>query len=173
MRDGPLRRAVKAVARWRYAFDLRFARAVRNARRGGPWFELAGECRRCARCCEAPAIRAHAIVFHMPALRELFVWWQRQVNGFELQRVDAGQRLFVFRCTHFDWTTRSCDSYDSRPGLCRDYPRALLDQPAPEFLQGCGYRARTPNAARFLRVLEQYPLSEEQREKLKRGLRLE
>ena len=173
MRDGPLRRVVKAVARWRYAFDLRVARSVRNARRGGPWFELAGECRRCARCCEAPAIRAHAIVFHMPALRRVFLWWQRQVNGFELQRTDAAEQLFVFRCTHFDWTTRSCDSYDSRPGLCRDYPRALLDQPRPEFLPGCGYRPRAPNAGRFLRVLEQHPLSEEQREKLKKDLRLE
>jgi uncharacterized protein len=172
MRDGPLLRAVKAAARARFFLDLRLTRALRRARRG-EWFELAGECRRCARCCEAPTIRAHAAVFHLPLARRLFLWWQRRVNGFELTSADRGQRLFVFRCTHFDWTTRSCDSYDSRPGLCRDYPRALLDQPAPEFLPGCGYRARAPKAAQLLRVLDQYPLSEDQKEKLRRGLHLE
>lgn len=172
MKDGPVRRAVKAVARWRYLLDLRLTRALRHARQG-PWFELAGECRRCARCCEAPAIRAHAFAFHVPLARRLFLWWQRAVNGFELTETDSAQRLFVFRCTHFDWQSRTCDSYGSRPGMCRDYPRALLDQPAPELLPGCGYRARAPRAGRLLRVLDEQPLSEEQREKLRRELHLE
>ncbi|HET8643897.1 MAG TPA: YkgJ family cysteine cluster protein, partial [Vicinamibacteria bacterium] len=172
MKDGPLRRALKGVARARFFFDLRLTRALRHARQG-PWFELAGECRRCARCCEAPAIRAHAAVFHWPLARRLFLWWQRAVNGFELQGADPAQRTFVFRCTHFDASTRACDSYESRPGLCRDYPRALLDQPAPEFLPGCGYRARAPRAEHFLRVLDERPLSEEQKAKLRRELRLE
>jgi hypothetical protein len=57
--------------------------------------------------------------------------------------------------------------------MCRDYPRALLAQPAPEFLPGCGYRARAPRAGQLLRVLDQYPLSDEQKEKLRRGLHLE
>jgi uncharacterized protein len=172
MKDGPFLRAVKAVARGRFALDLRLARAL-SRRRGRAWFELAGECRRCARCCEAPAIRAHRAVFDLPLARALFLWWQRRVNGFELASASRAERLFVFRCTHFDWQTRSCDSYSSRPGMCRDYPRALLDQPAPEFLPGCGYRARAPRAEHFLRVLDQQPLSDEQREKLKRDLRLE
>jgi uncharacterized protein len=172
LKDGPIRRSVKAVARWRYRFDLQLSRAWRHARRGR-WYELAGECRRCARCCEAPAIRPHAVVFHMPVARRAFLWWQRRVNGFELESMDAAQRAFVFRCTHFDWSTRACDSYSSRPGMCRDYPRALLEQPAPEFLPGCGYRARAPRSQRFLRVLDQYPLTEQQREKLRRELHLD
>jgi uncharacterized protein len=172
VKDGLARRAIKALARWRYFLDLRLARALRHARHG-PWFELAGECRRCARCCEAPAIRAHALAFNLPLARRAFLWWQRAVNGFELTSADPAQRLFVFRCTHFDRATRRCDSYGSRPGLCRDYPRALLEQPAPEFLAGCGYRPRAPRASRFLRVLDEVPLTGEQREKLRRGLRLE
>lgn len=40
-------------------------------------------------------------------------------------------------------------------------------------LDGCGYRAVLPQAARFLRVLDQYPLTPEQQAKLRRGLRLE
>lgn len=172
MRDGPLRRAVKAIARWRFFLDVRLARALHRAR-GQPWFELAGECRRCARCCEAPSIRAHWLVWYLPTLRALFLWWQRAVNGFVLQETVRAERVFVFRCTHFDWATRACDSYASRPGMCRDYPRALLYQPAPELLPGCGYRARDPRARRFLRVLAQHPLSEEQRETLRRKLHLE
>ena len=70
------------------------------------------------------------------------------MNGFELVRSDEESWTFVFRCTHFDPATRSCDSYGSRPGLCRDYPRLLLWQPNPELLPGCGCRARprTPRA---------------------------
>jgi len=172
MKDGPLRRALKAVARARFAVDLRAARALWRARRL-PEFELAGACRRCARCCEAPSIRANLLVWRFRSLRAPFLWWQRRVNGFLLSSVDARERTFVFRCTHFDWATRACDSYASRPGLCRDYPRALLFQPAPEMLPGCGYRPRAKGAQRLLRVLEDTPLSDEQREKLRRGLHLE
>jgi uncharacterized cysteine cluster protein YcgN (CxxCxxCC family) len=172
MRDGPLRAAVKWVARLRFAADLAAVRALRR-RGGGPWHELGGECRRCARCCEAPSIRANALVWHLRTPRAAFLWWQRVVNGFELQEARRAERTFVFRCTHFDWETRACDSYDTRPGICRDYPRALLDQPQPELLPGCGYRAVTPGARRMLTVLDQQPLTGEQRARLKRDLRLE
>jgi Fe-S-cluster containining protein len=62
----------------------------------------------------------------VPSLRRVFLWWQRVVNGFELKATHARERTFVFTCTHFDEATRLCDSYGSRPGLCRDYPRATL-----------------------------------------------
>lgn len=172
MRDGPLRRAVKRVALWNFTVNVFATRAIRRWRGERP-FLLGGECRRCARCCEAPAIRAGRLVWYLRALRRLFLWWQREVNGFELVRRDARQRTFVFRCSHFDWATRSCDSYDSRPGMCRDYPRALLHQPQPELLPGCGYRPVAPNARKLLRVLEAQPLSPEQRTKLVKGLYLE
>ena len=71
------------------------------------------------------------------------------MNGFELVGEDAEEQALVFRCTHYDRATRSCDSYDSRPGMCRDYPRLLLWQPRPQLLPGCGYRVRPPNAAGF------------------------
>jgi Fe-S-cluster containining protein len=106
-------------------------------------------------------------------LRRLFLAWQRHVNGFELQGRDVPGRSYVFRCTHFDPATRSCDSYDSRPGMCRDYPRALLWQPRPEMLVGCGYRPVAPNAAALRRALQAQDLTEEQRERLARGLFLD
>ena len=171
MRDGLVRRSLKRVARARYVFDLAFHR--RRLKRKTVWFDLGGECRRCARCCEAPSIAAHPAVWHLRSLRALFLWWQRAVNGFALVEADARARVFVFRCTHFDEATRLCDSYDSRPGMCRDYPRALLFQPQPELLPGCGYRAVAPNAGRLRRALEQYPLTEEQKARLQRGLKLE
>ena len=172
MRDGPVRAAVKWIARVRFAADLRAVRALRR-RRNGPAFDLGGECRRCAACCEAPAIRANAAVWHLRSARGAFLWWQKVVNGFELVEARRTERTFVFRCTHFDPRTRLCDSYDTRPGLCRDYPRALLDQPAPEFLPGCGYRAIAPGALRLIAVLDRQPLTDERRARLKRDLRLE
>ena len=172
MKDGLLRRAVKRVARARYAFDLALTRRLRRARGDRP-YDLGGECRRCARCCEAPAIQVGRALLALRSLHGPFLWWQRVVNGFELLEARPRERMFVFRCTHFDPATRACDSYGSRPGMCRDYPRALLFQPAPELLEGCGYRPRAKGAAHFLRVLDRQPLSEEQREKLRRGLHLE
>lgn len=172
MRDGPLRRAVKALARSRYLFDLRLQRAFLRRRGQLPW-ELGGECRRCAACCEAPALQVPRVVLAWSSLRRLVLWWQRAVNGFEHTATLARERLLVFRCTHFDPATRSCDSYASRPGMCRDYPRLLLHAAAPEFLPGCGYRAVARNAAGLRAALDRLPLDEERRRKLDRDLRLD
>jgi uncharacterized cysteine cluster protein YcgN (CxxCxxCC family) len=172
MRDGTVRRVVKRVALARFRIDLWLTRALRRARGERP-YRLGGDCRRCAACCEAPAIQAGRLVWHLPTLRRAFLAWQRVVNGFELSEREPAARLFVFRCTHFDPATRSCDSYDSRPGMCRDYPRALLWQPAPELLPGCGYRAVARNAESLRAALEARPLSAEQRARLRKGLYLE
>ena len=172
MRDGPVRQVVKRLARALFSFDLLAHRAVRRLKGERP-FLLGGECGRCARCCEAPAIRAGRLTWYVPTLRRAFLWWQRQVNGFELMERDIRSRTFVFRCTHFDRATRRCDSYDSRPGICRDYPRALLWQPAPEMLPGCGYRPVSPRADQFLAALDRHPVSAEQKARLRRGLFLD
>ncbi len=118
-------------------------------------------------------IQANAIAWYLPTVRRLFLWWQERVNGFRLLRRERTGRLFVFRCTHFDEATRSCDSYSSRPGMCRDYPRALLGQALPQFLPGCGYRAVTVGGERLRKALEEQKLPPEQLERLKKGLHLD
>ena len=172
MRDGALRRTVKAAARLAFFLDLLADRARRRVLGGAP-YHLGGACQRCAACCEAPAIRVHALVWLAPRLRRAFLWWQERINGFVLVEARRPERTFVFRCTHFDAATRSCDSYDSRPGMCRDYPRALLDQPNPQLLPGCGYRPIARNAAALRRALAERPLSDEQRARLHRELHLD
>ena len=169
MRDGRARRALKRVALWNFRLNVAAQRAVRRWR-GREAYRLDGECRRCAACCEAPGIQVGRLVWYLPTLRRLFLWWQRRINGFELTGSQASQRVFVFRCSHFDWATRCCDSYESRPGICRDYPRALLDQPSPELLPGCGYRPVAARAEALAAALARHLLSDEQREKLHRGL---
>ena len=172
MRDGAVRRTVKAAARAVFFLNLHADRA-RLRLLGARPYRLGGDCRRCAACCEAPAIRVPALVWLAPLLRRAFLWWQERVNGFVLAEALRPERTFVFRCTHFDSATRSCDSYASRPGICRDYPRALLWQTAPELLPGCGYRPIARNAAALRRALDARPLSDEQRERLARELFLE
>jgi hypothetical protein len=171
MRDGAARRALKRVARWHFDANLGLHRLWRR-RRGERPFVLGGECRRCAACCEAPTIAAGRMAWSMPVARWLFLLWQRHVNGFELVDRDPRGRAFVFRCTHFDPVGRTCDSYDSRPGMCRDYPRLQLWQASPEFLPGCGYRGIAPNAAGLRAGLARLELTDEQRERLRRGLNL-
>jgi hypothetical protein len=147
---------VKAVALGAFRLNL-WADRSRRAALGERPYRLGGTCQRCAACCEAPAVRVHALVWLAPLLRRSFLWWQEKVHG----------------CTHFDRATRSCDSYASRPGMCRDYPRALLYQASPELLPGCGYRPLARNAAALKRALDARPLSAEQRERLARQLHLE
>jgi len=172
MRDGAGRRALKRIALWNFSLGLLLTRGLRRLR-GERAFRLGGDCRRCAACCEAPAVQVGVLVWFVPTLRRLFLWWQERVNGFRLTHELLQQRVFVFECTHFDRATRACDSYESRPGMCRDYPRLLLFQANPEFLPGCGYRALAPNAALLRDALRRAELSGAKRDKLEKDLQLD
>jgi uncharacterized protein len=172
MRDGLALRALKRVLLWQYTADLQIQRGLARLRGERPW-TLAGGCQRSGQCCEAPALEAGLITWSFPRLRRLFLAWQRRVNGFELSHVDTDGRLFVFRCSHYDRKSRSCDSYDSRPGVCRDYPRNLMPQANPQLHPRCGYRALPPNAASLRTAIDALEVTPEQREKLRRGLRLD
>ncbi len=172
MRDGFGLRAFKRLLLWRYRVDLRLHRTLARRRGEAPW-TLAGACQRSGQCCEAPAITVGPITWSVPLVRRAFLAWQRRVNGFGLVRLDEDSRAFVFRCSHYDRSTRSCDSYDSRPGVCRDYPRNLMWQASPELHPECGHRALPPNAAGLRAAIAKLDLTPQQREQLRRGLRLD
>jgi Fe-S-cluster containining protein len=172
MKDGPLRRAIKAPVLWINSLELALRRGLAWLRGERRW-RLGGACGGCARCCEAPAIQVGRLTWYFPTLRRLFLGYQRVVNSFELTSSDRDARVFTFRCAHFDLETRRCDSYRSRPRMCRDHPRALLAQPWPELFPDCGFRQVAPDAARQLAALERAGLPPEQLEKLRRDLHLE
>lgn len=172
MRDGPIRRAVKALALACFTASCTLDRGVRRLR-GERFYRLEGSCHSSGQCCESPAIRATWWLWYLPTLRRLFLWWQRAVNGLTLTETDRRGRVFVFRCGHFDPISRRCDSYSSRPGMCRDYPRVQLAQPNPELFPGCGYRLVAPNAEALRRALDGRGLTPEQMERLRRELHLE
>lgn len=145
MRDGLLRRFVKAIARVLGGADLRFTRWL-LARRGEPRYRLTGSCNGCGRCCEAPSIRAGPLTWRLPTVRRLVLWWHRVVNGFELVETDARIRAFVFRCMHYDRVTKRCDSYESRPLVCRDYPANLTFEAVPPLFAECSHGVVDRNA---------------------------
>ena len=172
MKDGPVRWGIKRLALWHFQANLWAWRVVMRLRGQRP-YQLAGSCEGCARCCEAPSIAVTKLTWYLPTLRRLFLGWHRIINGFELvERVREG-RVFVFCCTHFDPKTRQCDSYTSRPGMCRDYPRALLWQPHPVLFEGCGFRPRSPDAVAMIAELEAQGVEGERLADLKRRLFLE
>ena len=172
MRDGLGRRTLKAFTLgWFYAalgVDRFLARATRRAP-----YVLGGDCRRCAACCESPAIRVGWLTWNLPLLERAFLCWQRHVNRFELRDREPEARVYVFRCIALRLGQPSLRQLHVRPGMCRDYPRALLHQPHPELLPGCGYRPIARNAKRLLRVLDAQSLTDEQRARLKKDLFLE
>lgn len=171
MRDNLPRRVLKRIALAFFEFDLAWNRNIRPKEK--PQYELGGSCERCAKCCEAPAIEVFWPFRRFRSLRGAYLLWQSLVNGFHFVRDDRQLRAFVFRCDHFDRRTRRCDSYDTRPGICRDYPRRLLYQPEPEMLPGCGYRPIAFGASKMLRELKRRNLTDEQMDKLRKGLFLE
>jgi Fe-S-cluster containining protein len=171
MTDGTLRRIAKWLALQNFNVNVYFHRRQQR-RRGQEHYLLGGDCRLCARCCEAPTIQVGFLTWNVVFLRRIFLAWQKHVNGFDLTGRDPIDRSFVFRCSHFDWTTRRCDSYDSRPGMCRDYPRLLLEQPRPEFLPGCGYRAVWRKAESMNRALEEAGVPDETLKRLRQDLYL-
>ncbi len=103
-------------------------------------------------------------------LRAPFLWWQRVVNGFEFLRTELGSRVVVFRCTHYEPTTKRCDSYESRPLLCRDYPLEHTFDAMPQLFDECSLRMVDKRAAVLLRSLEAQGLPPERLAELKRKL---
>lgn len=172
MKDGAVRGLLKRIALRCFTVRLRLSRWQRHQDGAAP-FDLGGSCQGCGTCCEAPAIRVGRITWFSPSLRYLFLWWHASINRFHLQNSSAKERTFVFACDHFDTIARRCDSYESRPGLCRDYPRALMDQSTPVLFPECGYKALAVNRHELVHILETQDLDAVQLAKLKKGLYLE
>ncbi|MCB2156190.1 YkgJ family cysteine cluster protein [bacterium] len=169
MKDGPIRTIVKRIALVCFTIDLSATRFLWRLQ-GKSVYRLGGACEKCAQCCESPVVQTNPIYFRSRVIRRLMLAWHKRVNGFELTSELPRQNAFVFKCTHFDTKTRRCDSYHSRPGMCRDYPRALLFDASPEFLPKCGYFPVAPNAAKLADLLDQEDIDPAKREELKKKL---
>jgi hypothetical protein len=167
MRDSFWLKVIKTGVRWIWAWEWGVRRRLKP-----PDYRLGGQCEGCAKCCEKPTIRVGRMIWHLPMMRAVFLGWQARVNGFQLVEAEKESRSFSFRCTHFDWKSRRCDSYESRPFLCRDYPRMLLQQPWPEFFAGCGFRPLYRHGDGLREALQNTNLSEEKRKALEEKLRL-
>lgn len=97
----------------------------------------------------------------MPSFRLLFLLWQRLVNGFELTGADPRFRIFVFKCSHYDPQTKQCDSYASRPLMCRDYPQNLTYEAVPSLFPECSYSVLDKKAEQLSAALRAAGLSGE------------
>ncbi len=160
MRDSWSLRVVKAVVREINRFDLSVTRAI-SRRRGGQRYRLSGSCNGCGRCCESPSIPVSKWTWFVPTFRLVFLLWQRLVNGFVLAGADPRFRIFVFRCTHYDPVTKQCDSYDTRPLMCRDYPVNLTYDVVPSLFPECSYSVQDKKAEQLSAALKAAGLSGE------------
>jgi len=154
VRDGAIRRLVKGLARPLSALDLLLTRWVHAARGQRARYRLIGSCNGCGRCCESPSEAVNVWTFRLPSLRRLYLWWQRVVNGFELVSRDARFKVFVFKCTHYDPVSKRCDSYESRPLMCRDYPANQTFEAVPALFPECSYVVQDKKAAQLKAALK-------------------
>ncbi len=168
MRDDLLRRSIKWWARLAASLELRLVRKFAPP----PRYRLFGTCNGCGRCCEAPTLQAGRFTWRLKSLRALALWWQRVVNGFELVSSDPRFRTMTFRCTHYDPVTKHCDSYGSRPLICRDYPVNLTHEANPVLFDECSHRIVDVNAEGLRDALSRTSLTPEQLEQLERKLNL-
>jgi Fe-S-cluster containining protein len=169
MRDNFIQKIVKNSIRCYYLSALWLNRK-RLKRKGLPKYELLGKCEGCGKCCENPAIKVGFFLSYINTCRTIYFWWQKKINGFVFQREDEDRHIFYFLCTHWDTKTKRCDSYESRPGICRDYPRNLLYSSIPDFFEECGYKPKDKNAEKFNLALEKVNLDEEKKDQLKKKL---
>jgi Fe-S-cluster containining protein len=171
MKDGPIRKSVKFIARLRYSLEVALTRKIKSMR-GEQFYDLAGSCGSCGQCCETPMIQVYPLLFYFKSVRWVLKTWHGLINGFDFVDEDRKAKCLVFRCTHLDPQTRRCDSYDSRPGLCRDYPRNQLDFANPVFLEGCTYQAVLKNGEALSASLDTLELPPEQLASLKQKLNI-
>lgn len=171
MRDGLALRFVKAVARGLTWLEVSVRRAWAR-RRGEPRYRLLNTCNGCGRCCETPTIQVDAITWRLSTARALFLWWQRRVNGMTLLSVDARFRLFAFSCSHYDRASRRCDSYESRPFFCRDYPVNVTFDPVPQLFADCSHQVVDRNAETLLAAMRHAGVSAEKLEQARQKLYL-
>jgi uncharacterized protein len=158
------------VALWRVEFWLRRGWARLRGRRR---WQLVGSCRQCGRCCVEPSIAGGLLTWFLPPVRSFFLAWQARINGFVLHACDEETRSFSFTCTHYDPATKRCDSYGSRPAMCRDYPRLLLEQPWPVLFDECGFRVRLLRSEGLRAQIDATSLSDAAKAELRRKMRLE
>jgi Fe-S-cluster containining protein len=161
MRDGSIRKTIKFIARLRYSMEVALQ-----------FYDLAGSCAGCGSCCETPMIQVYPPLFYFKSIRWVLKTWHDRINGFEFVDEDRKGKCLIFRCAHLDLQTRQCDSYDSRPGLCRDYPRNQLDFANPGFLDGCTYQAVLKNGEALGASLDSLDLPPEKLTALKQKLNI-
>ena len=160
MKDGIIRKSLKSIALLGYTVDLRITRLVLKAK-GEPLYHLRGSCNKCGACCKSPMVPIFPPFFYLKPIRWIILTWHRLVNGFEYIDENPKSQMFIFRCTHWNSETKMCDSYDSRPGMCRDYPCNLVYSTNPIFLKECSYYAVDKNAERMKAALEDLNLPPE------------
>lgn len=171
MTDGIVKKLIKRIVWWRYATDLWITREILKFR-GEERYYLKGQCNRCGRCCETPSIQMTEIGYHIEFFRKWVILWHKHINGFRLINQHKHEATLTFSCSHFNSETRECDSYSSRPGMCRDYPLNQIYSVNPRFFPECGFYAVDKRADSFRSALEKTGLPQQKLEELFRRLHL-
>lgn len=170
-----MRERLLLLIRWldraRYHLVMGLIRLLLRTR-GFPQHRLEGECVQCGRCCVRPSIQTNWLYFRLRSVRAVKMAWHRRLNGWELTEEVPEHKAYVFRCTHYDESTRTCAAYSSRPAMCRDYPRLTLYTMNPSVFDECGFRVVHLRAAAVRRKIEGMELPQQQAEKIRRALDL-
>ena len=160
---------IKLTLRTKYIFEWWFKKII--SRKKSP-YELKGDCHQCGKCCENPTIKVSVFTFHFKFIRMIYLTWQQRINAFYFVSDDHKNNTFSFLCHHWDSTTKKCDSYSSRPGICYLYPKNLMQSSSPDLFEECGFEIQYKKSKLFKESLEKLSLTDEKKEELQKKLHL-
>lgn len=142
-RRGPVRRALRALARWSVVPVIwllesghRFGRILLRTE-----YVVKGGCKKRGACCQHILMEWSPWLDRFPLLGRLALWKLTRFYSFYDKgytwEVEGGLLVRVLGC-HALRPDGTCGEYRTRPLFCRTYPELPLTG-APMVLKGCGY----------------------------------
>ncbi|MFW2366695.1 MAG: YkgJ family cysteine cluster protein [Desulforhopalus sp.] len=129
------------IPRWFHGFSITGLFHFITLKLRGRTILVTGSCHSCGSCCRQLSLEGRNGWINSRKEFQQTVLHSPEYNRFKIIGRDSGGVL-LFTCR---WLTDdgSCDNYEKRPSLCRNYPESSLLFCGGALPPGCGYRFKS------------------------------